>query len=200
MNNALIVMLTNDNSKGLSLQIYSSGMLDFKIFENPLLPDGILREKDPFSLKEEKGSPLLPDGFVERVGDMGLILEWAPQTKILGHSSTGGFLSHCGWSSLTESMKFGVPIIGMPMKVDQPTNAKLAVEIGIGINVRRDSEGKYKRDEISDAIRKVLVDESGEAVRTKARELSSTMKEKGEEDLDIAAEKLVHICRKKKET
>ncbi|KAK1396635.1 Glycosyltransferase [Heracleum sosnowskyi] len=151
------------------------------------------------ALEEGKGSALLPDGFVERVGDNGLILEWAPQTKILGHSSTGAFVSHCGWSSMTESMKFGVPIIGMPMKVDQPTNAKIAVEIGIGMNVGRDSEGRFKRDDISDAIRKVLVDESGEAVRTKARELSLIMKEKGEEDLDFAVEKLVHICRKKKE-
>ena len=146
---------------------------------------------------EEKESVQLPDGFVERVGDQGLILEWAPQTKILGHSSTGGFLSHCGWSSLTETMKFGVPIIAMPMKVDQPMNAKLAVEIGIAMMVRRNSEGKYKRDEISDAILKVLVRESGEGVRRKARELSLTMKEEGDEDLDNAAEKLVQICRRK---
>ncbi|KAK1379131.1 Glycosyltransferase [Heracleum sosnowskyi] len=149
---------------------------------------------------EDKGCLLLPEGFVERVGDLGLILEWAPQTQILGHSSTGGFLSHCGWSSMNESIKYGVPIIAMPMKVDQPTNAKLAVEIGVGIYVRRHGTGKYKREEIGDAIRKVLVEESGECARKKARELSLRMQEKGEEDLDNAVEKLLNICTKKKET
>lgn len=110
---------------------------------------------------EDKGCLLLPEGFVERVGDLGLILEWAPQTKILGHSSTGAFLSHCGW---------------------------------------RDSTGKYKKEEIGNVIRKVLVEESGECVRKKAVELSLRMKEKGDEDLDKAVEKLMNICRKKKET
>ncbi|XP_074341343.1 UDP-glucosyltransferase 29-like [Apium graveolens] len=147
---------------------------------------------------EEKGRLLLPEGFIQRVGALGLILEWAPQTKILGHSSIGGFLSHCGWSSVNESMKFGVPIIAMPMKVDQPTNAKLAVEIGVGMQVRRHWTGKYMREEIGDVIRKVLMEESGECLRRKARELSSRMKE-GDEGLDKAVEKLMNICRKKKE-
>ncbi|WOH11509.1 hypothetical protein DCAR_0830996 [Daucus carota subsp. sativus] len=150
---------------------------------------------------EEKGCLLLPEGFAERVRGFGLIVEWAPQTKILGHSSTGAFLSHCGWSSVNESMKFGVPIIAMPLKEgDQPTNAKLALEIGVGMQVRTDSERRYKSTEIGDVIRKVLVEESGENVRKKAKELSLRMKERGEEDLDIAAEKLMQICSKKKET
>ncbi|XP_022150492.1 cyanidin-3-O-glucoside 2-O-glucuronosyltransferase-like [Momordica charantia] len=39
----------------------------------------------------------LPDGFLERIGDRGIVIdEWAPQMKILGHSSVGAFLSHCG--------------------------------------------------------------------------------------------------------
>ncbi|KAK1379134.1 Glycosyltransferase [Heracleum sosnowskyi] len=149
---------------------------------------------------EEKGC-LLPEGFVDRVRDIGLILEWAPQTKILGHSSTGAFLSHCGWSSVNESMKFGVPIIGIPMEGgDQPTNAKLAVEIGVGLHIPRNSEGKFKSEAVGDVIRKVLVEESGEVLRKKATELSLRIKGKGEADLDKAAEKLMHICRKNKST
>ncbi|KAK1396632.1 Flavanone 7-O-glucoside 2''-O-beta-L-rhamnosyltransferase-like [Heracleum sosnowskyi] len=149
---------------------------------------------------EDDGCLLLPEGFVERVGDSGLILKgWAPQTMILGHSSTGCFLSHCGWSSINESMKFGVPIIGMPMKMDQPTNAKLVVEIGVGIEIVRDHEGKFKSGEILKIIRMVLMKESGESLRRKAGELSLKIKEKGEEDLDKAAEELEKLCRKKKE-
>ena len=80
---------------------------------------------------EEKGSVQLTDGFIKRVVDLGLILEQGRKQN-LGHSSTGGFLSHCGWSSMTETMKFGVPIIGMPTKVYQRKNSKLAVGTGVG--------------------------------------------------------------------
>nr|AGP25113.1 uridine diphosphate glycosyltransferase [Bupleurum chinense] len=150
---------------------------------------------------EEEGSALLPDGFVERVGDLGLILSWAPQTMILRHPSTGGFLSHCGWGSMIESMKYGVPIIAMPMKVDQPMNARLATEIGVSMEIVRDNEGKFKWEEIVRVIRMVLVEESGEGVRRKARELCLNMKERGEEEyLDKAAAELEKICRMKKET
>ncbi|KAK1396631.1 Glycosyltransferase [Heracleum sosnowskyi] len=150
--------------------------------------------------REKKESVQLPDGFVERVGDLGMILEgWVPQTMILGHPSTGAFLSHCGWSSINESMKFGVPIIGMPMRNDLALDAKVVADIGIGMEIMRNNEGKFKRDEIVNVLRKVLVDGSGESLRRKARELSLKINEKGDEDLDKAAEELKQICRKKKE-
>ena len=47
-------------------------------------------------------------GFVERVGERGLVEEgWAPQAQMLAHLSTGGFVSHCGWNSVLQSLKFG---------------------------------------------------------------------------------------------
>ena len=50
----------------------------------------------------------LPKGFFERVGERGLVVNgWAPQAKILTHPNVGGFVSHCGWNSVMESMKFG---------------------------------------------------------------------------------------------
>ncbi|KAF5959267.1 hypothetical protein HYC85_000476 [Camellia sinensis] len=80
-----------------------------------------------FSLGEKiRVSETLPEGFLVRVEERGLIVEdWAPQAKILRHSSTGEFVSHYGWSSLVESMNFGVPIISMPMQLDQPLNVRL---------------------------------------------------------------------------
>ncbi|KAK2987214.1 hypothetical protein RJ640_001098 [Escallonia rubra] len=45
--------------------------------------------------------------------------------EILGHQSTGGFLSHCGWNSCMDSMSMGVPIAAWPMHSDQPQNALL---------------------------------------------------------------------------
>lgn len=51
--------------------------------------------------------------------------EWAPQVEILGHVSTGGFVSHCGWNSCMEAMTSGVAVASWPIHTDQPYNAFL---------------------------------------------------------------------------
>ena len=67
-------------------------------------------------IRPEEG---LPQGFLERTRDGGRIVEeWAPQAKILGHPSIGGFITHSGWNSILESIELGVPIINMPMHFD----------------------------------------------------------------------------------
>ncbi|XP_047309357.1 beta-D-glucosyl crocetin beta-1,6-glucosyltransferase-like [Impatiens glandulifera] len=81
----------------------------------------------------------LPNGFLERVGDRGLVVEkWASHARILEHQNVGGFVSHCGWGSTMDAMEFGVPIVAIPMNSDQPVNARLVEEIGVGLEVNRD--------------------------------------------------------------
>ncbi|KAK4359685.1 hypothetical protein RND71_021914 [Anisodus tanguticus] len=140
----------------------------------------------------------LPEGFLERVGESGMVMEgWAPQATILQHKSIGGFVSHCGWSSFMESMKFGVPIIAMPMHIDQPMNARLVEYIGMGVEAVRDENGKLQSKEIEKVIRKVVVEESGEAVKEKARELSEKMNINGDEEIDGVVEELMALCSNK---
>ncbi|KAK4477913.1 hypothetical protein RD792_017178 [Penstemon davidsonii] len=137
----------------------------------------------------------LPKGFIERVKDRGLVLfKWAPQTKILGHLSAGGFVSHCGWSSINESMYFGVPVIGMPMKSEQPINARLMVEVGVGVEVVRERNGLYLGEEIAKAIDKAFC----EGLRYRAKDLSEKIKEKEEQEVDEVAEQLMKLCMKNK--
>uniref|UniRef100_A0A7N2LDA0 Uncharacterized protein n=1 Tax=Quercus lobata TaxID=97700 RepID=A0A7N2LDA0_QUELO len=137
----------------------------------------------------------LPKGFLDSIGDRGMVVEgWAPQKTILKHSSIGGFVSHCGWSSVMESMKFGVPIILMPMHLDQPVNARLVEALGAGVEVKRDTNGRLEREEVAKVIRKVLVEKTP---KRKAKELRENMENKGDEEIDGVVQGLLRLCSKK---
>lgn len=152
----------------------------------------------PLEERERKIEEELPQGFLETVKERGLVVQgWAPQTKILGHGSIGGFASHCGRSSITESMYFGVPVIALPMNVEQPLNGQLMVELGVGVWVERGENGVYMREELAKAIDKVMVEKAFyEGLRQRARRLSETIKEKEDEEVNEVAKQLLKICAK----
>ncbi|XP_057773757.1 beta-D-glucosyl crocetin beta-1,6-glucosyltransferase-like [Salvia miltiorrhiza] len=132
----------------------------------------------------------LPEGLLER----GMIVEWAPQERILGHPSTGAFVSHCGWSSTLESIHFGVPVIGLPLKVDQPFNARLMVEVGVAVEVARDGDGNFGGGAFADAVNEVVGGKIGEGMRVRAKELSERMRREEEMLIGEAARQLRRIC------
>ncbi|KAL3353313.1 hypothetical protein AABB24_018176 [Solanum stoloniferum] len=127
--------------------------------------------------EEQNLEDVLPKGFLERIGEMGIVLDkFAPQLRILNHTSTGGFISHCGWNSVMESIDFGVPIIAMPMHLDQPMNARLIVELGVAVEIVRDDDGKIHKGEIAEIIKGVITEKTGENLRGKMRDISKNLK------------------------
>lgn len=137
----------------------------------------------------------LPEGFFGRVRDRGLVIDgWAPQGMILEHPSIGGFVSHCGWSSIMESMKSGVPIIAIPMQLDQPLNARMVKDVGVGLEVKRNKNGELERSEIAKVIKDVVVEKDGDGVRRKAKEMGDSVRNKGGGELDEVADALVQLC------
>ncbi|KAK4368001.1 hypothetical protein RND71_011793 [Anisodus tanguticus] len=122
-------------------------------------------------IRFQKGEDLeleeaLPKGFFNRVK---VFKGCPPQSKILDLSSIGRFVNHCGWSSVMESMKYGVPIIAMPMHIDQPINSRLVEDVGVAVEFVRDSNGKLHREEVAAIISQVVLDNDGELVRQKGK-------------------------------
>ncbi|KAH0673512.1 hypothetical protein KY284_024599 [Solanum tuberosum] len=147
---------------------------------------------------------VLPQGFLERIGERGRIVEgWAPQTRILKHPSIGAFVTHSGWNSTLESIEFGVPIIALPMNFysDQPMNARLLVENGVAVEMARDGNGKIHRGYIAETIKDVIFDEKiGEDLRKKVKSLGENIKLLREKEMDGVVEVIKQICEKKNQS
>nr|UUW33103.1 UDP-glycosyltransferase 86A1-like protein [Isodon rubescens] len=110
---------------------------------------------------------VLPPGFEEEVKDRGLIVPWCDQINVLSSPAVGGFLTHCGWNSIVESMWCGVPMICFPVTYDQPTNRKLVVDDwGIGANLC--DEAAVDREGVAQKIRGFMSGGGSERLRREA--------------------------------
>ncbi|GAA0149833.1 hypothetical protein Leryth_009697 [Lithospermum erythrorhizon] len=89
----------------------------------------------------------------------GLMVPWCRQNDVLSHHAIGGFLTHCGWNSILESMWWGVPMICSPFFGDQLTNRKLVVDdLKIGINL---CDGEViTREEVAEKIKHLMTEKS----------------------------------------
>jgi hypothetical protein len=111
-------------------------------------------------------SDSLPDGFLDEIKRQGLVVPWCNQLQVLSHPSIVGFITHCGWNSMLESIALGVPMIGFPFSADQFTNCKLMADewkIGYRLSGGGQAEnGLIPRKDISSAIRKLFSNEGTE--------------------------------------
>ncbi|KAK7292656.1 hypothetical protein RJT34_15507 [Clitoria ternatea] len=118
----------------------------------------------------------LPVGFGERTLKRGLVyMGWVPQQHILAHPSIGGSMFHSGWGSVIETLQFGHALVVLPFIVDQPLNARLLVDKGLAIEVRRDEDGSFTRNDIATSLRQAMVLEEGEKLRVKTREAAAVV-------------------------
>ncbi|KAJ6707490.1 GLYCOSYLTRANSFERASE [Salix viminalis] len=85
------------------------------------------------------------------------------EEDVLSHPAVGGFLSHCGWNSVTEAAWHGVRILAWPQHGDQKVNAAIVERIGLGTWVKSWGWGQetvVNRAEIAEKITEIMGDES----------------------------------------
>ncbi|XP_071905646.1 UDP-glycosyltransferase 71E1-like [Coffea arabica] len=101
------------------------------------------KENFEFPSKYENLDEVLPEGFLQRTAVVGKVIEWAPQAAVLSHPAVGGFVSHCGWNSILESVWCGVPVATWPLYAEQQMNAFLMVkDLATAVEIKID----FKRD------------------------------------------------------
>ncbi|KAM0002970.1 putative anthocyanidin 3-O-glucosyltransferase [Helianthus debilis subsp. tardiflorus] len=129
----------------------------------------------------EEPSEVLLEVFIERTHGIGKVTGWAPQAAVLGNVVVGGFVSHCVWNSLLESLWYGVPSSAWPMYTEQHLNAfEMVVELGLEVEIKLEYMMDYSNpkaktvvvtaEEIEIGIRRVM---DNNELRTKVKEMSA---------------------------
>ena len=112
-------------------------------------------------------SALLPPEFVTETNDRGMLASWCPQEQVLKHPAVGGFLTHSGWNSTSESICGGVPVICWPFFAEQQTNCRYScIDWGIGMEI----DNNVKRDEVENLVRELMDGEKGKEMKKAAME------------------------------
>lgn len=84
------------------------------------------------------------------------LLRWLPQVSLLAHPKTKLVVSHCGLNSVFEAVRYGVPVLAIPLSGDQMNNAaKVTGHLRMGLTVDIHS---MTRESLYRDIRTVLGD------------------------------------------
>ncbi|XP_044494892.1 UDP-glycosyltransferase 79B6-like [Mangifera indica] len=103
-----------------------------------------------------------PEGFDERTKGRGVIWGgWIQQPMILAHPSVGCFVNHCGFGSMWESLMSDCQIVLVPQLGDQILNSRImAEELKVGVEVEREENGWFSKENLCKAIKSVMEEES----------------------------------------
>ncbi|KAH0661527.1 hypothetical protein KY284_026458 [Solanum tuberosum] len=150
----------------------------------------VIRPPIGFDIKGEFRSEWLPKGFQERVSksQKGLLVKsWAPQLQILSHSSTGAFLTHCGWNSVLESLSQGMPIISWPLAAEQTFNSKMLMEeMGVCVELTKWYSSDVDKEDVKEVVEIVLGENGkGKEMKEKAIELGMCIRDAVKEEEDF---------------
>ncbi|KAL5751638.1 hypothetical protein ACOSQ2_022145 [Xanthoceras sorbifolium] len=100
--------------------------------------------------------------------DLGLVVPWCHQLKVLNHSPVGGFLTHCGWNSIVDITFAGIQVLTFPFVGDQITESKQVVEdLKFGLRLKKEMGDKtlVTREEIAKTIQTLMNVDSSERKR-----------------------------------
>nr|XP_004516947.1 UDP-glycosyltransferase 1 [Cicer arietinum] len=149
-------------------------------------------ELDELSLNE-----LLPEGFLERTKEKGMIVRnWAPQGEILSHDSVGGFVTHCGWNSVLEAVCEGVPMLTWPLYAEQKLNKVILVEeMKVALELNDSKDGFVSGNKLEYRVKELMNSDKGKEIRKRIFEMKISAKKTKEENGSsiIALNKLTRL-------
>ncbi|KAL0727828.1 hypothetical protein Bca4012_023921 [Brassica carinata] len=147
-----------------------------------VITDKSYRSREDGEEKEEESIR----SFREELEEIGMVVSWCDQFRVLKHRAIGCYVTHCGWNSSLESLVAGVPVVAFPQWTDQMTNAKLLEDCwrtGVRVVEKNDEEGVFvESGEIRRCIEEVMEEKAEEFRRNAARwrdQAAETVREGG---------------------
>ena len=107
-----------------------------------------------------------------------LAVPWVPQQAVLAHPNTRLFITHCGMHGVLEAIHYAVPMVGMPVFIDQGDILTRMEEAGIAVGVSKEASS----EEIHQAIREVR---DNKEYKRNIVKLSEVLRDKKYENLNI---------------
>ncbi|XP_037543892.1 UDP-glucuronosyltransferase 1A5 [Nematolebias whitei] len=126
-----------------------------------------------------------------RLGNNTLIVNWMPQTDLLGHPQVKLFIAHGGTNGVQEAIYHGVPVLGIPLFFDQYDNLLRLQERGAAKILQLVDINSHTFEE---SIREVLYEDS---YRQNMQRLSRLHKDQPVSPMDKAIFWVEYVIRHK---
>ena len=114
--------------------------------------------------------------------------KWAAQIAVLAHPAVRLFLSHCGSSSVHESVAAGLPVLGLPCFGDQPLNAIMLQDKGAALVI--DKKVRLSSADLCSKIQTLIFDPQYQTAANRAQmtyHLSRDTDKRGADIIERAA-------------
>nr|XP_043883144.1 UDP-glucuronosyltransferase 2A2-like [Solea senegalensis] len=125
------------------------------------------------------------------LGNNTLIVDWLPQNDLLGHPKTRVFVTHGGINGVQEAIYHGVPMIGLPLAMDQPENI---FKMQVRGAAKEMHIGNVNKDNFLEGLKEVLYEPS---YRENMKILSDLQKDQPIKPLDSAIFWIEYVMRHK---
>ncbi|WOL17458.1 hypothetical protein Cni_G26250 [Canna indica] len=122
---------------------------------------------------------LLPEGFIERTKDRGVVVKsWAPQVEVLNHKAVGGFVTHCGWNSTLEAITAGVAMVAWPLYAEQRMNKVFLMELmKLAVAMEGYDKDLVAAEEVEAKVRWLMKSDGGRELRERAAAMKESAAE-----------------------
>ncbi|KAK3161867.1 hypothetical protein QOZ80_1BG0082470 [Eleusine coracana subsp. coracana] len=183
--------LSLEQLKEIAVGLDRSGQRFLWVVRSPAYID------DPKRFLERLPEPdldaVLPEGFLERTKDRGLVVKsWAPQVEVLHHPATGAFVTHCGWNSTLEGIMAGIPMLCWPLYAEQKMNKVfMTTDMGVGLEMEGYKTGFIRAEEVEARVRLVIESNKGRELKVRL----AARKKEAETALEVGGSSYAAIVR-----
>ncbi|KAM9425180.1 UDP glucuronosyltransferase 5 family, polypeptide G1 [Pholidichthys leucotaenia] len=125
------------------------------------------------------------------LGNNTLLLRWLPQNDLLGHPKTRAFIAHGGTNGIYEAIYHGVPVLGLPLLLDQFDNLLRLKVRGAARVVEANS---LTKENFLEALKDIIENPS---YRTSIQHLSELHRDKPMHPMDTAIFWIEYVIRNK---